>query len=248
MLSKLIKLIRWITLSPEISPPMWLCFPTRMLLIINAVLGAVAITEVELGQIPMQMLLATMLIDATHPAFENRKIPFDGVGVDVTAHIFTCAVSYLLMLPEIASGMAVLSRLVGRDRAFNAGRQSLSNTVPNLLVIPPSVLSSCAIGFVLPAGRSHPIGASRSQRSGGGTVGWGSWIPCSTTRCECGWRFVASLTDATLRLAIVRTRPGRAVFLPSSPCRGFGAFLLQDGAGQQGGAGDGGAGYALLHL
>ena len=116
------------------------------------------------------------------------------------------------------------------------------------LFIPLSVLSSCAIGFVLPAGLGHPIGASRSQRSGGGTVRWGSWIPCSTTRCECGWRFVASLTDATLRLAIVRTRPGRAELPPSSSCRGFGAFLLQDGAGQQGGAGDGGAGYALLHL
>ena len=58
----------------------------------------------------------------------------------------------------------------------------------NLLFTPPSVLSSCAIGFVLPAGLGHPIGASRSQRSGGGTVGWGSWIPCSNTRCECGWR------------------------------------------------------------
>ena len=64
----------------------------------------------------------------------------------------------------------------------------IATQTPIRLFIPPSVLSSCVIGFVLPAGLGHPIGASRSQRSGGGTVGWGSWIPCSNTRCECGWR------------------------------------------------------------
>ncbi len=59
---------------------------------------------------------------------------------------------------------------------------------------------------------------------------------------------VASSRMRPLRLVIVRTRPGRAESAPSSPCRGFGAFFLQDGAGHKGGAGDGGAGYALLQL
>ena len=43
---------------------------------------AVAIAEIEFAKIAVQMLLAAMLIDALHAALEDRKVAFDGVGVD----------------------------------------------------------------------------------------------------------------------------------------------------------------------
>src|SRR5437588_858655 len=43
---------------------------------------AVRIPEIELCQISMQVLLFAMLIHAFHSAFEDRVVPFDGVGGD----------------------------------------------------------------------------------------------------------------------------------------------------------------------
>ena len=109
----------------------------------------------------------------------------------------------------------------------------LSATVPNLLFIPPSVLSSCAIGFVLPAGLGHPIGASRSQRSGGGTVGWGSWIPCSTTRCESGWRLsLPSRMRPCALQSCERVRAGR-YSLRHHPAGALGPFSCRTAPGSK---------------
>jgi hypothetical protein len=48
----------------------------------------------------MQMLLAAPLIDAPHPAFEDREIALDGVGVDFTTAIFANAVLDPLVIGE----------------------------------------------------------------------------------------------------------------------------------------------------
>lgn len=40
----------------------------------------VIVAEVELRQIPMQVLLAAVLIDAIHAAFEDREVAFDRIG------------------------------------------------------------------------------------------------------------------------------------------------------------------------
>ena len=50
----------------------------------------------------MQMLLVAMLIDAAHPAFEYREISFDGVGMDITAHVFANAVNNKVMICKVA--------------------------------------------------------------------------------------------------------------------------------------------------
>ena len=51
------------------------------LYVIYAQPDAVAIAEIELRQIAVQMLLAAMLVDALHAALEDRVVAFDGVGV-----------------------------------------------------------------------------------------------------------------------------------------------------------------------
>ena len=51
--------------------------------IVNAELHAIAVAEIKFGQIPMQMLLFAVLIDAFHAALEDRIVALDGVGVMV---------------------------------------------------------------------------------------------------------------------------------------------------------------------
>ena len=48
-------------------------------LVVHAELGAVAVAEIELRQIAVQMLFAAMLIDALHAALEDREEAFDRV-------------------------------------------------------------------------------------------------------------------------------------------------------------------------
>src|SRR5208283_5221556 len=51
--------------------------------IVNAEANTVGITEVKFGEIAVKMLLAAMLINANHAAFENAVIALNGVGVDL---------------------------------------------------------------------------------------------------------------------------------------------------------------------
>ena len=49
----------------------------RTVAIIKAKRNAVIEAEIVFSQVAMQMLFATVLIDALHAAFENREIAFD---------------------------------------------------------------------------------------------------------------------------------------------------------------------------
>jgi len=53
----------------------------RTVAIVVAKLNPMIVAEIIFRQIPMQMLLAAMLIDAFHPAFEDRKIAFRPVRI-----------------------------------------------------------------------------------------------------------------------------------------------------------------------
>ena len=54
--------------------------------VVDAEPDAEAIPEIELGKVAMQMLLATVLVDAAHPALKDREEVFEGVGVRIAAH------------------------------------------------------------------------------------------------------------------------------------------------------------------
>ena len=51
----------------------------------------VRIAEIKLGEVTVQMLLAAMLIDALHAAFEDLNRAFDRVGVDEPPNVFLLA-------------------------------------------------------------------------------------------------------------------------------------------------------------
>jgi hypothetical protein len=48
--------------------------------IVNAKRNAVAVPEIELAQISVQVLLSAMLKDAFHSALKDRIVTFDSVG------------------------------------------------------------------------------------------------------------------------------------------------------------------------
>ena len=47
----------------------------------------VIVPEIKFREIAMQVLLATMLVNALHSPFEDRKHAFNRIGVNVTANI-----------------------------------------------------------------------------------------------------------------------------------------------------------------
>jgi hypothetical protein len=53
--------------------------------VIHAEGGAVIVSEVELGEVAMEVFLAAMMVDATHPALENAEEALERVGVGLAA-------------------------------------------------------------------------------------------------------------------------------------------------------------------
>jgi hypothetical protein len=54
--------------------------------------GAVAVSEVEFAQIPPQMCFGDVLIHTVDAALQDREVAFNGVGVNVAAHVFVSSV------------------------------------------------------------------------------------------------------------------------------------------------------------
>ena len=71
-------------LRPAWRPPYVLADQraTRAFLVVDTKPLAGVPAEIELGQIPMQMSLAHMLVHAVNPALQDREIALDGVGID----------------------------------------------------------------------------------------------------------------------------------------------------------------------
>ena len=52
---------------------------------------AVAVAEIELADVALDMRRADVMIDAGNAALEDREIALDGVCINVSAHIFSDA-------------------------------------------------------------------------------------------------------------------------------------------------------------
>lgn len=85
------------------------------LCVVYAKRGALVVTEIELGEVAAQMLLADMVIDAIDPALEDREIVLDGVGVRVASHVFLDTVVDALVARELIAHQAVLPGIVGHE-------------------------------------------------------------------------------------------------------------------------------------
>jgi hypothetical protein len=52
------------------------------------------VAELEFGQVTMEMVLSAVLIDAAHPALEDREHALNGVGVDDVVNVLAgCVLS-----------------------------------------------------------------------------------------------------------------------------------------------------------
>src|SRR3990167_6799902 len=61
--------------------------------IVHTERNAVAVAEIKLGKIAMQMLFLAVLINALHPALENRIVALDCVRMDIAANVLLGRVS-----------------------------------------------------------------------------------------------------------------------------------------------------------
>ena len=86
--------------------------------VVETNLFPVAVTEVELAQITMQMRSVAMLINADHAPLEDGKEAFDGVAVDGAARIFAAAVIDRTVAQELFANPAVVAGAIGIEVAI----------------------------------------------------------------------------------------------------------------------------------
>ena len=89
--------------------------------VIHAPLDAIAVPEIKLGQIPMQMLLRAMLVNAFHAALEYGKETFDGIRMNRAinaGNIFPRAMVNRAVLREGQRERRIVRRVVGHYPRF----------------------------------------------------------------------------------------------------------------------------------
>src|ERR1700683_1954491 len=86
--------------------------------VIYAKPNAVAIAEIELRQIAVQVLFLAVLINALHAALKDREVAFDRVGMHDATNVFVGRVSDGLVLPIFVAKLGVAGRFVAHDERF----------------------------------------------------------------------------------------------------------------------------------
>ena len=97
--------------------------------------NAVAVAEIELREIAVQMLLAAVLIDALHPAFEDAEKALNRVRVDAAASILAdTMIDATVTLPfdALVNGVFVAQqprfrRDIGADDRLNLVKRNALN-------------------------------------------------------------------------------------------------------------------------
>jgi hypothetical protein len=88
------------------------------LLVFDAESRAVVIAEIEFGEIPVQMPLVTMLVDAAHATLEHGKEALGGVHMSLAAHpLFVAVVDGFMASSKPLTDAAVGRPLVGHQSA-----------------------------------------------------------------------------------------------------------------------------------
>jgi hypothetical protein len=96
------------------------------LYVINSERNPLVVAEVELAQIPLQMLLADVMIDAIDAAFQDREISLDRVGVGVATDILFCRVIHSLMAGEALADRCIEAALVSAQIRLSGASGKLS--------------------------------------------------------------------------------------------------------------------------
>lgn len=111
-------------------------------LIVNLVSDTVSVSKVELSDVSVQMLFASMRTNAFHPAFEGGVEPLNGVGVNFTAAVLALLVAHEVMASEVVVQAGILTGFIGHDAGFLAIR--FRRTGARVLALPSSTTRDLA--------------------------------------------------------------------------------------------------------
>lgn len=84
-------------------------------LIVNSDRNTVTVAEVELRQIPVQVLLADVVERPDDAALQDAEVAFDGVAVDVAANVLIRAMVNHAVRSELLADMVVTARRVRHE-------------------------------------------------------------------------------------------------------------------------------------
>src|SRR5689334_22152101 len=116
---------------PSIGQPLALGALDRLLgalAVFDAECLAHVVAELEFGQIAVQVLLAAVLIDALHPALENREVSLDGVRVllgIVETDILAGRMVHRAVTGVLGANLRVEPALVRHELALLVGADAL---------------------------------------------------------------------------------------------------------------------------
>jgi hypothetical protein len=141
-----------------------------------------------------------MLIDAVKPALEDRKIPLDGIGIDVAANVFLGFVHDGAMRCEVPANAGVNARLVGHETAIavrvppNQWTEHLRGDVRNMEAADAAIaLDQCHDGLFR---RGFFLGAASGIPTDKSFVGLYGLASTAKRRSKQATVFFHSFTDA----------------------------------------------------
>ena len=75
--------------------------------------GAVIVPEIKFRKIAVKMFFLAVLIDALHPAFEDRECALNRIGVNIAANIFASGMLHGFMRGKMLIGTEVETAFIG---------------------------------------------------------------------------------------------------------------------------------------
>src|ERR1700735_668047 len=87
-------------------------------IIIHAKRNAVAVAEIKLREITVQMLFGAMLVDALHAALEDRIVALNRVRADVSPSIFISTMVDRIVAQKVSADLLIPAALIGVDDGF----------------------------------------------------------------------------------------------------------------------------------
>jgi hypothetical protein len=81
--------------------------------VVDSERDSLIVSEVEFGEVTVQMFLADMLINAVDAALEDREVPLGSIGVSIASDVFFLSVDDGLMASELLADLPVNAAFVG---------------------------------------------------------------------------------------------------------------------------------------
>jgi len=131
--------------------------------IVDAQGDPVAVAEIKLGEIAVQVFLAAMLVDAAHPALEDREKAFNGVGMCRAAHVLVDRVVDGFVTGETPPDAAIGTVLIGHQIALGVGVRE--HDLAQFGSGDVFSLDRAGLAAALDKGNDRNFGASAARRS-----------------------------------------------------------------------------------